>query len=165
MRVQRKVRAMIETLAAMYQRFERVVRYAVVGTGITAVYTGVTAGLIASGAVTSPTMASVIGSLLTLPLSFLVHRRVTYADVEPGGSQFGRFSVLAAANFSLNAGLMTAVHAIGWSYWIALATGWVVVPVVNYGINGLWVFRTKTFLSLEPSCVTKRGGAGKALGA
>jgi putative flippase GtrA len=133
-------------MLALYRRFERVIRYIVVGVGVTAVYTAVTAGLI--GFAFDRVLSAAIGSLVTIPLSFFVHRRITYADAGADGSQFGRFVITALSSLAINVGLMAASEMLGWSHWIALATGWFLVPIANYTINALWVFRTKTFLRL-----------------
>ena len=34
-------------------------------------------------------------------------------------------------------------------FWVGLVIGWVLVPIANYLINTLWVFRPKTFLRVE----------------
>jgi putative flippase GtrA len=133
-------------MLALYRRFERVIRYIVVGGGVTAVYTAVAAGLIAVGL--DRVAAAAIGSLVTIPLSFFVHRRITYADAGVDGSQFGRFLITALSSLAINVGLMGVSEMLGWSHWIALAIGWFLVPIANYAINALWVFRTKTFLRL-----------------
>jgi putative flippase GtrA len=133
---------------AFVRRFERVIRYVLVGGGVTLFYTLVTATLISGKIIADPTLASAIASVVTLPISFLVHRRFTYADTKREQGQWERFALIAVANFVVNVGAMKAADAMHFPYWSALAFGWVVVPVVNYAINVLWVFRSKTFLSL-----------------
>jgi putative flippase GtrA len=135
----------------LVRRFERVIRYVLIGGGVTLFYTLLTATLISGGVVGDPTLASAIASFVTLPISFLVHRRFTYVDAARRSGQWERFALIAAANFVINVGAMKGAGAMHLPYWSALAFGWVVVPVVNYTINALWVFRTKTFLSLERS--------------
>ena len=44
---------------------------------------------------------------------------------------------------------MKTVDSLHGPYWIALTFGWIAIPIANYTINALWVFRTKTFLSLH----------------
>ena len=131
------------------RRFERLIRYVIVGGGVTLFYTALTVALITSDMVADPTLASAVASIATLPLSFLVHRRFTYVDAAHVGGQWERFAIIAASNFAINVGLMKGAGAWHWPYWTALALGWVVVPAVNYTINAVWVFRTKTFLSVS----------------
>ena len=129
-----------------YRRFERVIRYIVVGGGVTAVYTAVTAGAISFGI--DRIWAAVLGSAVAIPLSYVVHRRITYVDAANDNSQFSRFAVIAISSLAINVGLMGGSEMLGLSHWIALAIGWFLVPIANYTINALWVFRTKTFLKL-----------------
>ncbi len=131
------------------RQFERVIRYLLVGGGVTLFYTLLTIALISWALPSSPTLASAIASLVTLPVSFVVHRRVTYRDVSPEAAQWQRFAFVAAINFALNVGLMGASDRLGISYWAALAAGWILVPVANYVVTAIWVFRAKTLLRLD----------------
>ncbi len=140
---------MSTTTMAFLRRFERVIRYVIVGGGVTLFYTLLTVGLLSGHVVDDPTLASAIASLVTLPISFLVHRAITYADVATERAQWTRFAIIAVSNFALNTGLMKVVDLLRWPYWIALIIGWVLIPLVNYTINALWVFRAKTFLGLH----------------
>ena len=139
----------ISTATTFLRRFERVIRYVIVGGGVTLFYTFLTVGLLSGHVVDDPTFASAIASLVTLPISFLVHRAITYADVASERAQWTRFAIIAVSNFALNIGLMKAIDLLHWPYWIALIIGWVLIPLVNYTINALWVFRAKTFWGLH----------------
>ncbi|MBI1212294.1 MAG: hypothetical protein GC190_12580 [Alphaproteobacteria bacterium] len=136
-------------MSPFFRRFERVIRYIVVGGGVTLFYTLVTVALISGHVIADPTAASVVASLITLPLSFLAHRRFTYVDATRERGQWERFAVVAASNFLINVGLMKGVDTWQWPYWTALALGWVVVPILNYTINAVWVFRINSLLSIR----------------
>lgn len=135
----------------LIRRFERVLRYLAVGGAVTLFYTLLVAALVTGRIVSDAVSASVAASVVTLPISFLVHRRVTYADTAPAVGQWARFLVIAASNFAINVGLMKGAEIWRWPYWTALVLGWVVVPAVNYVINAVWVFRTKSLLSMQQS--------------
>ena len=134
---------------ALWKRFERVIRYGFVGVGVTFFYTLITVGLLKGRVVTDPTLATAIASVVTLPVSFLAHRSITFSDVAPHRAQWARFGVLASLNFVVCTGSMKIVDLCGGPFWIGLIIGYVVVPVSNYAVKSLWVFRTKTFFAVE----------------
>jgi len=136
---------------SLYRRFERLIRYGAVGAGVTLFYSLLTTGLIMGHLIADPTTASAIATLVTQPVAFVFHRAVTYQDVAHHETQWKRFATLALSSFVLGVGAMKLVDSLGWPFWIALAIGWVVIPVVNYFIGAIWVFRAKKLLSLAPS--------------
>jgi putative flippase GtrA len=135
--------------AGLYRRFERVVRYVFVGGAVTAFYTGLTAALYLGRVVGDPAIASAVACLTTLPVSYFAHKAITYADVEHEPFQWRRFAVLGVSSFIFSTGSVKAVDLMHGPLWIGLAIGFVLVPLANYTINALWVFRTKRFLALD----------------
>jgi putative flippase GtrA len=131
------------------RRYERVLRYIVAGGGVTLLYTLTIVSLMSGYVVADPTLASAIASVLTFPVSFLVHRSITYADVVPDAAQWRRFALIAASNFIVATSTMKIVDLWGWPYWVALVTGWILIPLINYAINAIWVFRAKKFFALD----------------
>jgi putative flippase GtrA len=152
----------IETIALpaarLYKRFERVIRYCLVGGVTTLSYTLLTAGFISGHLIADPTLASAIASAIVIPLSFLIHRRITYADVTPERAQWKRYLFIAVSNFVIATGSMKLVSLAGWPYWIALVIGWVVIPIVNYTVNAVWVFQAKRLLSLDRAASPTKAG-------
>lgn len=136
-------------IARLSRRYERVLRYILAGGAVTLFYSLLTVGLVSGHVENDPTLASAIGSVLTVPVSFLVHRAVTYVDVAFDHAQWRRFGVISLASFVIATSVMKAVDLLHWPYWIGLAIGWVLIPVVNYTINAVWVFRAKAFLALH----------------
>lgn len=132
-----------------YRRFERMIRYVAVGAAMAAFYSVVTVALIAGGVVSNPTLASLIGSLGTAPLSFFAHRQATFSDAKRDGTQFVRFLVTAITSSSMNVGLMAASQSLEWPCWVPLALGWICVPAFNYSINAIWVFRTSVSFEIK----------------
>jgi putative flippase GtrA len=131
------------------RRFERVIRYIAAGAGVTLFYSLATILLVSGGIETDPAAASVVASLITFPVAFVVHRAVTYVDVPFDRAQWIRFGIIALCNLMIAAGSMKAVDLLQMPYGIGLAIGWVLIPAFNYTINAVWVFRTATFLSLR----------------
>jgi putative flippase GtrA len=136
-------------VASFARRYERIWRYILVGGGVTLAYSLITAGFISSGLITGPTLASAAATIVTQPFAFLAHRTVTYRDVPHDHSHWKRFAFAAASSFLLNIGIMRTATALGFPFWIGLAVGWVVIPVVNYLAGAIWVFRTKHLLSIS----------------
>lgn len=112
-------------------------------------YSALTAGLILSGLVGDRILASLWASLASIPLSFLIHRRITYSDTRYEGAQWARFVLIAVSNLAINLGVMQGSRWLGWPFWAALVVGWFLVPVSNFLLNAAWVFRTRTLLSLD----------------
>ena len=44
-------------------------------------------------------------------------------------------------------GSMKVSDLLGWPFWVGLMIGWVVMPIVNFTVNSLWVFRAKAFFT------------------
>ena len=137
------------TARAFLRRFDRVLRYGLVGAGVTLFYTLVTVGLLKGHVVRDPTLATAMASILTLPVSFLAHRRITYADVANHKTQWTRFIVLSGMNFVISTGSMKVVDLCGAPYWVGLIIGFILVPLANYTVSTLWVFKTTKFFALE----------------
>jgi putative flippase GtrA len=140
---------MIELAVRLTRRFERVIRFLLVGSLIVTFFTLATLALIWWVFPADATLAAAVASVLTTPVSFFVHRRITYVDVEAHSSQWPRFVVLTVANFILSTGSMKLVDSAGAEYWIGIATVWVLSPVMNYLINAMWVFQARTLLRLD----------------
>jgi putative flippase GtrA len=136
-------------IMGLARRFERVWRYILVGAGVTLVYSLLTAAFITSLVIPEPTLASAAATIITQPFAFLVHRAVTYRDVPPDDRHWKRYAIAALSGFLLNTGIMKLATSLGWPFWVALAIGWVVIPVVNYLAGAIWVFRTARLLSVS----------------
>jgi putative flippase GtrA len=119
----------------------RLIRYGFVGAGVAFVYTSLTVMLYRGAALADPTIASAAAFILTQPIAFLAHRRVTYADAVQDRAQWKRFGVNALSGFTISISAMKAVDLLGKPYWIALMICWILVPAGNYLINAIWVFR------------------------
>lgn len=130
-------------------RFERPLRYLAAGIGVTAFYSVQVAFLVMSDLISDPTTATIFASLTTAPVSFLVHARITYPDVPQNSTHLFRFILITFASFLIVTISMRLVDKSDLPFWVGLVIGWVLVPIANYLINTLWVFRPKTFLRVE----------------
>tara|TARA_R110002020_G_C16321741_1_gene774935 strand:+ start:33411 stop:33872 length:462 start_codon:yes stop_codon:yes gene_type:complete len=141
-----------------FRRFERVLRYLMVGAGVTAIYSLIVAGLIITDTIEDPTLATVIGSIAAAPVSFMAHRFITYSDVSDDPAHWKRFAIITLASFAIVTASMKLVDILHGPFWAGLIVGWIVVPIVNFLINTVWVFRATRLLALagtDQSTATK----------
>lgn len=124
-------------------RYGRPIRFLLVGGAVTMVYSGLVAALLGLAVTTDRAGASLIASVVTIPLSFLVHRRITYRDAAPHADQWPRFATTGLVNLFVNLAVMRGSQALHWPLWIGLMLGWVLVPAMNYLANAIWVFRVR----------------------
>jgi putative flippase GtrA len=147
---------MISFLRFLDSRFGRLLRYGVVGVGLALLYSLLTVLFHESRFLPDPTEASMLAFLLTAPVSFFAHSRITYADADRDHTQWRRFGISLLSGFVISVGAMKSVDLLGKPYWIALVIGWFLVPAVNYVVNAIWVFRVKNILALEQAAQDKR---------
>jgi putative flippase GtrA len=118
----------------------RLIRFGIVGIVVTLVYGFVTFALVSSS-LANAVSATVIGHITAGLVSYFGHLRFSFA-VNPEHRTFlWRFLVIAAAMFAVNIAitwLFTSV--LGVSYVISIATVAILIPLMNYLCNRLWVF-------------------------
>jgi putative flippase GtrA len=136
-------------LKDFYYRFERVGRFGTVGVAVSLLNTALTVGFLKSGLIRDPAIAISIATLMTMPVSFTIHRRITYADAPACQRQWPRFVLLSLSSLVCGAAAMKAAQAMHGSYWLGLAFAWVAIPTANYLMNAFYVFRVRTLLRLE----------------
>jgi putative flippase GtrA len=136
-------------IAKLLRRFQRLIRYGLVGIGVSLLYTMLTVLFHKSGLIGDPTLASAAAALISIPLSFLAHRHTTYADVARHPAQAWRFAAIGISSFIIATGAMKLVDLNHWSFWIGLTLTWFLIPAANYIINALWIFRVRGFLTLD----------------
>ena len=129
----------------------RALRYILVGGSLTLTYTAATALLIQTGLCGNRTLASALASVGIIPLSYWAHRTWTYPDA--GSAVFDwravlRFLQVYMFTILANVGLMALSGELGLPYWVALVTGWVVIPVMNFILNGVLVFKSASLLTV-----------------
>ncbi len=137
-------------IRSFFARFGRLIRFVVVGGSMALTYSLLTAALIAGPLSGHEIGASALGSLIVIPLSFLAHRRFTYADTVQSRASLRRFGLVALVSLGLNVGDMRLSQTLNWPYWTALVAGWGIIPLVNFLINTVWVFRAPKLLAVVP---------------
>lgn len=120
----------------------RVVRYGIVGVTVATLYSLTILALVPLVRPFSPTVASIVGFFLVLPVGFWLHCRYSFADRAGGEGQTWRFTVTNIASFIVSVGGMYMItEVIRISYLFGIAWNWVAVPAINFGIYMFWVFR------------------------
>jgi len=134
---------------ASLKRFDRIITYGVVGAGLALLQLALTAGFAKGHVVADPAVASLMASAITIPLSFFAHKRTTYVDVARERFQAARFAATACSSVVIAAGTIKLVTIWGGPFWFAIFLGSALVPIGNYLVNALWVFRTKSLFSIQ----------------
>ena len=90
----------------------------------------------------SPTFASIVAFVITVPAAYLAHARITFADRPNDTFQPLPFAVTTAAAFVVSTGGMYWITEIAnRSYLLGIAWTWLMIPAMNLSIYMLWVFR------------------------
>lgn len=125
----------------------KLARYGIIGVISGIVYAAVTTILIVRFAL-APVPASVGGYFASVPLGFLGHRRFSFKSRGRWGGEALRFVVTQALNISI---AILAMY--GATVWVGSRYTWgmlaavILVPVVNFAVLNLWVFRDQDELA------------------
>jgi putative flippase GtrA len=115
-------------------------RYAVVGVIGTIAHFATTIALV-EAASANPVVASVIGFLVALAISFMLSRRWVFASAAPVARTFPRYVFVSVAGLILNAAIMhLTVDVARVSYLWGLCMVVLIVPVFNFTLNRTWTF-------------------------
>jgi putative flippase GtrA len=143
-----KAPPLLRRFAEKFRRFDRLIIYIVVGGAIAVIQMALTI-VLARTMFADASIASIAASAITIPLAFYLHKRTTYADVAAERLQGARFVVTAASSVVTAAGAIKLVAILGGPLWFGVVLGSALVPIGNYIVNTLWVFRAKGFFSLR----------------
>ena len=134
------VAALVARLDRTFVR--RVGRYGCVGVAVSVFYSLAVIACVRGLHPITPTEASVIAFVLTLPVSYLAHGRVTFADRPADKFQPLRFGLSTAMSFVVAVGGMYWITEIaGRSYLLGIAWNFLIIPGTNFLVYLLWVFR------------------------
>jgi len=134
------VMAAITTLVPAPLR--RVMRYGCVGLAISLLYSVVVIACMRVLHPISPTAASVVAFLTTLPISYLAHGRVSFSDRPYDTFQPLRFAFSTLTSFIVAVGGMYWITEIaGRSYLLGIVWNWLIIPAMNFLAYMFWVFR------------------------
>ncbi len=114
----------------------RVGRYGCVGVAVSVFYSLAVIACVRGLHPITPTEASVIAFVLTLPVSYLAHGRVTFADRPADKFQPLRFGLSTAMSF-----IVAVTEIAGRSYLLGIAWNFLIIPATNFLVYLLWVFR------------------------
>ncbi|NHN32944.1 GtrA family protein [Paenibacillus agricola] len=90
----------------------------------------------------NPVLASTLGFVLVLLISYLINKLWTFQDSPSGWKPFLKYTVVSMAGLLLNSGIMyTAVDWLHFNYLIAQCFVVVAVPASNFLFNYYWTFR------------------------
>lgn len=118
----------------------RLVRYAVAG-GLSAIAHVGTLTLLVETGVTTPVVASTIGFILSIVVSYTLQKAWVFASPVGHRRALPRFLVATMAGLLLNALTLAAgTSLLGLHYAVAQVIALVLIPVSNYVINSLWTF-------------------------
>lgn len=120
----------------------RVLRYGVVGLTVAIVYSLAIVLLVVQCHMRDATAASALAFIVVQPLAYLAHRHVTFFDAARDSFQPLRFAVTTTSTFLIAiGGMYVMTDTLGRSYLLGIALNWALIPVINFLIYLLWVFR------------------------
>ncbi len=130
--------------AAVWALLRRMIRYGCVGLGISVFYSLAVVACVRGLPSLSPTSASTLAFIITLPLSYLAHARVSFSDRPYDSFQPLRFAVSTGMSFTVAVGGMFVItDLLGHSYLWGIAWNWMIIPAMNFLTYMIWVFRER----------------------
>jgi putative flippase GtrA len=122
----------------------KAIRWAFVGVFSGAIYALVTAGLV-SGLGAAPVPASIVGYCVSVPASFVGHRRFSFRSNGRWTTEAIHFVLVQAVNIAVTAGSMyAALHYFGSQYGWGMIAAVIFVPIANFLFMNLWIFADHT---------------------
>jgi putative flippase GtrA len=122
----------------------RMARYGCVGLVVSIFYSLLVIALVNLHLGLTPTMAVVAAFAVTLPIGYLVHGAVSFHDRPYDPMQPLRFAISTTTNFTVMVGGMYWITEIAHqSYLFGIAWNWAIVPIANFTVYLLWVFRAE----------------------
>lgn len=125
----------------------QIVRYALVGLGVTLVQAAIYWLLATQGAVHSQ-IANLLGYIIAVMLGYVLHGRFSFAAPDrPNGAvthavRGARFVIASLVSLGLNAlWVWLAVSWMGWPTWAPIPAMVLVTPAIVFVLNRKWVFR------------------------
>ena len=121
----------------------RLVRFAGIG-GVSSLVYVVVVALFVEFLSLEPVSASILGYVISIPVGFLGHRRVTFRSDGHFSAELTRFIFLHCVNIAVSVtGMYGVVDWYGASYWFGSLFAVVFVPISSFIIMNQWVFRSK----------------------
>jgi putative flippase GtrA len=136
------------TLLARFMRLaspalRRILVYGCVGVAISVFYSFTAISFVWLLYPIRPVIASIVAFVFTVPVAYLAHAKLSFSDRSYDKFQPSRFAMLTTLSFVVSIGGMYWITEIArGSYLLGIAWNWLIIPVVNFVSNILWVFRT-----------------------
>jgi len=125
----------------------QIIRYGVVGLGVTLVQAAVY-WLLAARAGVHSQIANLMGYIVAVMLGYVLHGRISFADPARNGgaaahaARGARFVIASLISLGLNAlWVWIAVSWMGWPEWAPIPAMIFVTPAIMFVLNRKWVFR------------------------
>ena len=127
------------------ERF-RLLRYFVSGVAISTGYTITVMVLVELLRWMDPVAASTLSFVIWTPVSYVVHRDFTFRFRGDHLAAAVKFLVAFVARLAGSAYVVYfATQLLGWNYMVGVLANWIVLPLINYLVLSLWVFRSRRF--------------------
>jgi putative flippase GtrA len=137
------LREMDNTEARPIVALRRVLVYGCVGISVSLFYSLAVISFVWLLHPLSPTIASIVAFVITVPAAYLAHAKITFPDSPYDTFQPLRFVLTTATSFVVSIGGMYWITEIAHrSYLLGIAWTWLMIPAMNLSIYMLWVFRT-----------------------
>lgn len=120
----------------------RLLRYALSGAIAAFIYMGVTAWIHRTRDI-DLSISSALGYSAAMPCAYLLHRHVSFASTQPLAVEVPKFVQQSVFSIWLAAIVPKILHAAGMPLAAALGLTSIAVPLINYVMFSLWVFRTR----------------------
>jgi putative flippase GtrA len=119
-----------------------IARYLAVGGLVSFTYIALTTMMIEILGMTA-LVGSIMGFGANLPIAYAGHYYITFQSSGKHSKQGPRFLLTAATSFLVSSlAVIVVTELLEWHYSIALALTTLLIPVINFTVFRLWVFRS-----------------------
>ena len=121
----------------------KAIRFSFVGF-LSGVVFSLTTALLVSGLGVEAIVSSILGYCISVPVSFLGHRQFSFHSKGNWIADTIRFAFVQMCNIALTAGAMyVTVEQFRSQYYWGIMAAIALIPIVNFGVANLWVFRNQ----------------------
>lgn len=122
-------------------RFFKIARHAIFGSAISIGYTINVVVFVELLRWPSPELASALSFIIWTPISYVVHRDLTFLVAGHRLASFLRFLAAFVVRLVASAYTVHLAAIFGLNYMVGVIANWTVLPLISYFILDLWVFR------------------------
>lgn len=131
----------MKALLTSHRVAAKALRFGMIGVLNGLVYAAVTSALVMFLGV-APVPASVLGYCASVPAGFIGHRRFSFRSDGHWTAEAVRFAFTQALNMAVTAlSMQAATQWLGGAYYWGMLAAVVLVPIANFAVLNLWVFR------------------------